>query len=333
MPKITLPIVGQSYKMPAVQLDAQTCINWYITYDPTGKFPKALLPSPGLLKWTEVANKNSVRALFQINSVLYTVIDDKFYRVDSNGNFTDLGTATQPTLESSTGNVRIIPNDNQLFLTDGKDGYIYQIKASEDHTAGEFFKVSVSTVGAATFNGAGLNDMTSSGDYIGAGTKTYVVEIDGVPSSGPDTFKWSEDGGTTFGATGVDITANLQTLNDGVQIRFLHTTGHTLNDNWTFEVTTDNSFYVPIIPAYQDGYGIYIRQQSNRFYLSSSWGEPPAKPLHPTEGRVPLGSPAPPGYQHQHVAGSPPPRRASNRAARLLATGEAGFPTGLLVQL
>lgn len=269
MPKITLPVVGGSYQMPAIQLDAQTCINWYVTFDPTGKFPKALLPDPGLLKWTEVANAKSVRALFQLNDHLYTVVDNKFYRVDHNGNFHDLGSAGQPTLESSTGNVRIVPNETQLFLTDGKKGYVYQIAASAGKSAGDFYKIdTTNTVGPATFDGAGLDDMTSEGTFTGSADASYLVEIDGTPSGGPDTFKWSDNGGTTFNATGVAITGAVQTLNLGVQILFAHTTGHTKPDQWTFGATTDNIFYVPIIPAYQDGYGIYVKQVADRFYLS-----------------------------------------------------------------
>jgi len=70
-----------------------------------------------------------------------------------------------------------------------------------------------SAVGAAAFTGSGLDDLTSSGRT-------------------PDTFKWSSDGGTTWDATGVEITGSAQTLSNGVAVTFGDSTGHTLGDYW-----------------------------------------------------------------------------------------------------
>ena len=90
-------------------------------------------------------------------------------------------------------------------------------------------------VDAVTFTGSGLDDATSGGTYTGEEVKEYVVEIDATGT--PDTFQWSNDGGVTFEATGVAITGAAQTLEDGVQITFAATTGHTLNDQWAFAAT------------------------------------------------------------------------------------------------
>ena len=54
-----------------------------------------------------------------------------------------------------------------------------------------------------------------------------------------DTFKWSDDGGSTWDGTLVAITGAAQTLNNGVTIYFEATTGHTLNENWQFTATVD----------------------------------------------------------------------------------------------
>jgi len=48
-----------------------------------------------------------------------------------------------------------------------------------------------------------------------------------------DTFKWSDDGGATWDATGVAITGAAQTLNNGVTVTFGAIVGHTLTDYWT----------------------------------------------------------------------------------------------------
>jgi len=90
----------------------------------------------------------------------------------------------------------------------------------------------LSYIGDLTFTSAGLNDLSTSGTYTGTSDLDYVVEIDGAGS--PDTFKWSDDGGSTWDATGVAITGSAQTLNNGVEITFANTTGHAVGDRWEF---------------------------------------------------------------------------------------------------
>jgi len=97
-----------------------------------------------------------------------------------------------------------------------------------------------SAVGAASFTGSGLNDMTSGGTFLGASALNYKVQIDGTGT--PNTFKWSDNGGASWNATGVPITGGAQTLNDGVTVTFGATTGHTSGDYWTFSTTVTNPF-------------------------------------------------------------------------------------------
>jgi hypothetical protein len=264
MPKATINFIGETYNMPSRQLNAQRALNWYISGSPTGKFPTALISFPGLDVFAEVPSKNQVRGQFRLHGILYAAIQDKFYSFDSNGNYNELGT-----LQTSVGNVRIIANDFQLFITDGEHGYVYQITKSDTRKAGDFFVIEEATslIGSVTFDGSGTDDMEVTGTYIGSETKNYVVQIDATGT--PDTFKWSDDGGDNFNATGVAITGNPQTLNDGITVRFENTTGHTLNDKWSFTATVNSAFYVPLIPAYQDGYGVYLKQASNIWYISS----------------------------------------------------------------
>lgn len=88
---------------------------------------------------------------------------------------------------------------------------------------------------AVSFTGAGINDMTMAGYYSGSTDKDFEVEIDGTGT--PDTFKWSNDGGSTYEATGVSITGAAQTLEDGITVTFGATTGHTSGNKWTFAST------------------------------------------------------------------------------------------------
>lgn len=85
-----------------------------------------------------------------------------------------------------------------------------------------------------TYTGTGPNNMVfdSTNLYSGLIARDFIVKIDATGT--PDTFKWSQDGGLTYVATGVAITGAAQTLTAGVVIKFGTTTGHTLNDYWTF---------------------------------------------------------------------------------------------------
>lgn len=82
--------------------------------------------------------------------------------------------------------------------------------------------------------GSGLSDVETRGAFSGNSPSVFTVEIDGTGT--PDTFKWSNDGGDTFEATTVSITGDWQTLENGVEIKFNATTGHTSGDEWAFAV-------------------------------------------------------------------------------------------------
>jgi len=97
--------------------------------------------------------------------------------------------------------------------------------------------IEISDETAPSHTGSGLDDLNAggalggyySGDLLAQG---YRVEIDGIGT--PDTFKWSDNGGSTWNATYVSITGGSQTLNNSVRIDFDATTGHTFEDYWDF---------------------------------------------------------------------------------------------------
>ena len=88
---------------------------------------------------------------------------------------------------------------------------------------------------AVTFAGSGLNDCISGGTFTGNADISYKIEIDAT--NGTDTFKWSDDGGSTWDVERVIITGGAQTLNNGVTVTFGATTGHTVTDYWGFTAT------------------------------------------------------------------------------------------------
>ena len=99
-----------------------------------------------------------------------------------------------------------------------------------EDSANDYFK----GFGTTTATVSGLDDITFGGNYNSTDVRTYRVKVDAAAAT--DTFTWSEDGGATWGATGVGMTGAAQDLNKGIQVTFAATTGHTLNDYW--EVTT-----------------------------------------------------------------------------------------------
>ena len=89
----------------------------------------------------------------------------------------------------------------------------------------------------AIFNGAGLNDMTCNGIFY-LNPDSIIIRIDSTGT--PDTFKVSFDGGATWDSTGNNITGSDQTIITGVTIKFVATTGHTLDDQWVIFKTEIN---------------------------------------------------------------------------------------------
>jgi hypothetical protein len=102
--------------------------------------------------------------------------------------------------------------------------------------------------GGVDFSGAGLNDAASGGVFSLLPTNaTYTAVISAV---GPDRFTWSKNGGTASapvaitGGTCVPTTGTgWQTLQDGVKICWLASTGHTLGNSWTINATARGSLY------------------------------------------------------------------------------------------
>ena len=77
---------------------------------------------------------------------------------------------------------------------------------------------------------------TVSGTYTGTNSRVYLIQFDSVAS--PNTFMWSNNGGSTFQQQFVPILAagTPITLNAGLQITFTQITGFVLNQQITFQV-------------------------------------------------------------------------------------------------
>ena len=88
--------------------------------------------------------------------------------------------------------------------------------------------------GPLVFTGIGLNDITYSGTPILK--KQFVIECDGNPGVA-DTYKWSDNGGTTWLFTNVPMVAGVpQTLNSGISMTATAQLGHTIGERWSMNI-------------------------------------------------------------------------------------------------
>ena len=112
------------------------------------------------------------------------------------------------------------------------------------------------------FSGVGLNDAVSDGTFTGTVNIDYKIEIDSIDPESNDTFKWSDDGGSTWNATLVPITGAAQDINNGVTIAFEGVIGHTLSDYWTFTAYNNAGvIHASNIPEAEGYFCIELNQQ------------------------------------------------------------------------
>jgi hypothetical protein len=157
--------------------------------------------------------------------------------VTINGAFIDEALSTYPTSlwRVSSSNINL-PQQN-LIIRSGCSRST--VNAKNTFSSGVLDQVvktmSLNTViGPTIFTGGGPNVMVVSGAtvFTGTSTPTLVVEIDATTA--PSKFQWSLDGGSTWVATFVPITAGVdQLLQDGIYIRFSQGTGIALASRWT----------------------------------------------------------------------------------------------------
>jgi hypothetical protein len=74
--------------------------------------------------------------------------------------------------------------------------------------------------------GTGQHDLVSGGTYSDTVDHDYTIKI-----TATNKFQWKKDNGAFSGD--VTITGSAQTLSEGVTVTFGHTTGYTLNDQFT----------------------------------------------------------------------------------------------------
>lgn len=85
--------------------------------------------------------------------------------------------------------------------------------------------------------GAGSAGAILGGTYSGTNNLDYYIEIETTGEIGAATFRWSDDGGATFDATGVATSTAAVSLNNGVTVRWTQGAGNDVvdGDTWRFK--------------------------------------------------------------------------------------------------
>jgi hypothetical protein len=119
--RIEIPFVGAAYQARSKNLDAQTCINYYLEHGgEDSKAPNALLNTPGTVQFAD-CGEGEGRDLYPASIDRgFAVIGSKLFEIFSDGTVTERGT-----LNTATGKVSSSDNGIQLMLVDGLNGYIF----------------------------------------------------------------------------------------------------------------------------------------------------------------------------------------------------------------
>ena len=101
-----------------------------------------------------------------------------------------------------------------------------------------------------------LHDLSVGGTYdLGLGRTFFNIRIDGEGGDGkPDTFRWSAAGHPKLSQSNVPITGQLQTLRNGVQIKFESTTGHNRGNYWVISYDGRESYGIRVGHGVQEDY-------------------------------------------------------------------------------
>lgn len=121
-----LPLLGPSVPSKSVEQNKRSLVNMYLTpaqFNPN--YEVVAYSRQGLKTWKDLSG-SEVRAMYAQNDVLYTVVDNKFYKVARDLTATELGT-----LQTTSGPCQIKGSQVDIFVNDTVKGYNYAIESEE----------------------------------------------------------------------------------------------------------------------------------------------------------------------------------------------------------
>ncbi len=109
-------------------------------------------------------------------------------------------------------------------------------------------------------HGGDLNDVSYSGDFFGqTDSESFSVQIDSVGAN--DTFSWKSSKGA---GDNVLIVANTPILlTDNIFIKFIAITGHTIGDQWTYNIESQSSF--KFVHLWNDDVAAVLKEQPEEY--------------------------------------------------------------------
>lgn len=173
MPKF--PIAGPTYQGRSVNVNAQRCVNFYPEPDASqDKASLYLVGTPGLSAPFCTIGSAPVRDMTVYNGYLWVVAGSALHKIDNAGNVSGvLGT-----LQTSVGRVGFQNNGlsptggDQLIITDGINGYLYNVNTS---------------IFTTLYNSGATYDTVTGFPKAGANTVTFldgyfIIDIGGAGS-------------------------------------------------------------------------------------------------------------------------------------------------------
>ena len=98
----------------------------------------------------------------------------------------------------------------------------------------------------------------------GGGDDAGTVDIASII----DTFRWSDDGGSTWDVEKIEIDTTAQSMNNGITATFAASSGHTVADDWTFTAYPDEGNENTSAPRSQQA-----EWHDNRMFVINSVGD------------------------------------------------------------
>jgi hypothetical protein len=121
---VPLGLAGGAYTNLSSNVNAQTCINWYVVpAGPGARTKAALYPTPGTTLVQSVG-AGPHRGAIEHKGKTYFVSGAEFIEMDAGGNFT----AISGVLPTTSGRVDMCSNGDfgdQVLVVDGADGYVF----------------------------------------------------------------------------------------------------------------------------------------------------------------------------------------------------------------
>ena len=247
MDPVRIAWATQSYKLNALPVSSQRCVNYYAEREPPdAKTDIAVLACPGVELFS-TCDGGPIRGMNVMNGILYVVSGQSLYSVASNGSITLLGSGI-----SGYSVVSMANNGFQVIIVNGVSGWVYA--PSETYYAS-----------AAVVSAGGANYVVGDQITIGGGVYSTPVILTVLTLSGSAVATVSVNQAGQYSTTPADPAAQLATTGVGL--------GATFTMTWTgpptgFTQITDPNFNAADTVTFYDEYFILDWMGTNQWFFS-----------------------------------------------------------------